>query len=245
VRLSGVYLGNGKTTGSGYNQNGFFDLLHGVNIASNQSNIGHFMDGIIGPCYACGPYSRLCWFNAGGTSSVPYVDDHKETMACIIRYAAALDENGAGFYELMSNQNSNDGGFTFAVGPDGGMFINCPNSSAPYGMNPTTPIYFKAGRAYFAAVALDSDNGGSAGSKTNWVVRDLQDGTLQAGSGSGASFNPHKLATQKFYTLNTEQFNASGNTTRYATCMWSGKFHTLSELTAWSEDPWSFWYPHV
>jgi hypothetical protein len=246
VRVSGVYLGNGKTTGSGWNQNGFFDLLHGVNAASNQSNIGHFMDGILGPCYAVGPYSRLAWFNAGGTSSIPYVDEYKGTVACIVRYASVYDPNAASFYEFMSNNNANDGGIVIITSPaDGGVSINCPNSSAPYGMNPATAIKLVISRAYFLAIAYDTDSGGSVGNRTNWVLRDLQTGALQAQQGSGASFNPHKLAVNKFYTINGEQFNATGNDTRYATYYWSGKFHSLADLIQWSANPWSFWYPDV
>jgi len=169
------------------------------------------------------------------TSAIPAVTQNNCTMACIIRPA---DNGATGTRMYIATATSATQGWWMGTTGTGsislGLFVAGALSSniAPNFI----PI---VGTPYFIALSIINTSGSTY--TTNWVIKELNTGKLYTYSVSGST----TLAASDGGVVFAGSVYIGDCFGNMATNMFTDKVAlSLPELVKWSEDPWSFWYPH-
>ena len=189
-------------------------------------DISPVINSIIGPAQNCDPCAAASTqaFRYSLLSTPVTVDCTTITSAII--YFCSNTTNITEPIDDISPQNVKYWASVFGSGR-----VDTPDGTQQALPNPTL------GHAYFFAHSAKS---GAAG---NWVLRDLTTGRLQSGSYAVGAWG---ATTMSAIDLCVGGFVNGGNCGQHIGPFMRSysKFLSLAELTKWSEDPWSYWYPH-
>ena len=202
------------------------EMVSGRVISHNNSDGGApHIDGILGPVLSDGSQSADSWYNRhiDDTAAPVCPANTGVTQAGIIRYFT----NG-GYQGVMCSLTYNGGAPIFAI--NGASLDAFPNSSSARSMTQGDPYFIvqseQSNVRYYALIK---------NLRTGAMLYDTQGaGGARAGSAGGI------------------RIGASYNgASQYCSCpiaalvQLQDRFLSIQELIRWSDDPWSFWYPHV
>lgn len=217
LRFSSVAVG-GQVPATG----DMVNLLTGTPGVTTATAMTSEIDGNIGPVV-----STVLAGVAVGNDRVqfpnqPAVTDSAWLSACIYRVDNGIVSGGGSDFSWFSLAAGNSNAY-FGIAANQILIQSAPNFALE---GPTLAF----STAYFLAASVNA-------AKLSWLVLNLQNGDLQAGSDTGFST---ANASDGTYEVGIRGNNIVG---QLAASMYSATFFTVEQLIAWGADPWSFWYP--
>lgn len=202
----------------------FLNLLSGLPaIRSSSSTVVGRPDGVLGPTFT---------YNNGGVSiTVPNQstdNDTRLTVAWIWR--PTIIANGPMFCNDGLGTNGFYVGSSGGGGASGRMLFQAiqPNTFRQANAN----CDFASGMPLFSIISMDGTT------TMNMVQRNLETGVVKTFVTTGVA----PTAPSGTYRIGSAA-GAHMNNALLAAVMLSSRYHPMSNLLKWADDPWSFWYP--
>lgn len=191
----------------------------GLGVSGSTTNaINAGIDGIIGPC-AVGSVT-------GGNQNIGFANQTVVADASIVM-AGIFRVNSVAALQFIAGQGGNS--ICLQISAAGAI-----QAGIAFGTLVSSGVTAVTGTPYFFAASI----------KTGlWalVVRNLITGKINTATAATAITMPTPSGTVQIFTAAT---NGSSFNGRVATFMFSNGWASVTELAAWAQDPWKFWYPN-